>query len=370
MTPAIRVEGLIKRFGKNNVVNGLDLTVPTGKVLGLLGSNGAGKTTTVRVLSTLLRPDGGTVVINGYDLVKQAKQVRRSIGLTGQYASVDAEISGWDNLYLIGRLLNFTPRGARERAAELLEQFSLADVASRQARHYSGGMRRRLDLAASLVGEPALIYLDEPTTGLDPRSRNDLWDVVRDRVARGATVLLTTQYMEEAEALADQVVVMDKGRAIASGTSAELRARVGGEVLRIRTLRAEDLVVVSRALQAVRLRTPKVDAANGMVTLPIHEESELTAAVRVLAGCGVALKGIDTYVPDLDEVFLTLTRAPAAEGEDDDMTTVLPRVEPALVPSGPTAPTMRMSRGGLPVSGWPQAPATRPAAPRPAPPRR
>ncbi|WP_317891372.1 ATP-binding cassette domain-containing protein [Saccharopolyspora pogona] len=356
MTASIRVEGLVKRFGTTNVVNGLDLTVPTGKVLALLGSNGAGKTTTVRMLSTLLRPDAGHATINGYDLVKQAKQVRRSIGLTGQYASVDAEISGRDNLYLIGRLLNLSRGQAKARASDLLEQFALTDVASKQARHYSGGMRRRLDLAASLVGEPELIYLDEPTTGLDPQRRNDLWDVVRDRVTQGATVLLTTQYMEEAEALADLVVVMDKGRTIASGTPSELKTKVGGEVLRIRPERPADLVAVTRALQSARLRSPKVDAEQGMVTMPIHGEGELTMAVHVLAACGVPLKGIDTYVPDLDEVFLTLTNKPVENGDDGDVTMVMPRVEPALAPPPPPPGPRIPPPGRLPVGGWPQFP--------------
>ncbi|MBB5158462.1 ATP-binding cassette domain-containing protein [Saccharopolyspora phatthalungensis] len=325
MTAAVHVEGLVKEFGDRRVVDGVDLTIPEGTVLGLLGPNGAGKTTTVRMLATLIRPDGGQARIGGYDLVKQANQVRRLIGLTGQYASVDEGISGRENLYMIARLLDLPRRRARERVDELLEQFDLVDAASRPAGKYSGGMRRRLDLAASMVGDPALLYLDEPTTGLDPRSRNNLWDSVRELVADGTTVLLTTQYMEEAEALADSIIVMDKGRVIASGTSAELRARVGGQVLRIRTARPEHLEQLARRLTAMRVRNFRVDRENRLVSVPIVTEAELTGMIHLLAASRLPIAGVDTHLPSLDEVFLTLTDKPR-EPADPDATIVLQRV--------------------------------------------
>jgi oleandomycin transport system ATP-binding protein len=311
MSAAIQVEGLVKRFGDTKAVNGVTLTVPTGTVLGLLGPNGAGKTTTVRMLATLIRPDGGRALVHGYDVVRQAHQVRRLIGLTGQYATVDEAISGRENLYLIGRLLDLSRRAAKARAEELLERFALVDAAGRPVSTYSGGMRRRLDLAASLVGEPRVLYLDEPTTGLDPRSRNNLWDEVRSLVNGGATVLLTTQYMEEAEALADTVVVIDGGRVVASGPTAELRARVGGQMLRVRPVWPQHLVAVTRVLAAAGLGMGVVDGANGVVSLPIRGAVALTAAVRALGASGLPIAGVDTYMPSLDEVFLTLTRSSA-----------------------------------------------------------
>ncbi|CAM03546.1 oleandomycin transport system ATP-binding protein [Saccharopolyspora erythraea NRRL 2338] len=325
MTAAVQVEGLVKRFGERRVVDGVDLTIPEGTVLGLLGPNGAGKTTTVRMLSTLIRPDGGRARIGRYDLVKQANQVRRLIGLTGQYASVDEGISGRENLYMIARLLDLPRKRAWARVDELLEQFDLVEAASRPAGKYSGGMRRRLDLAASMVGDPAVLYLDEPTTGLDPRSRNNLWDSVRALVDEGTTVLLTTQYMEEAEALADSVVVMDQGRVIASGTSSELRARVGGQVLRVRTAGQEHLDQLARRLTAMRARNFRVDAENSLVSVPIVNESELTEVIHMLAASRLPISGVDTHLPSLDEVFLTLTDKPHRPA-DPDATVVLRRV--------------------------------------------
>jgi oleandomycin transport system ATP-binding protein len=324
MTAAILVEGLVKQFADTRVVDGVHLNVPEGTVLGLLGPNGAGKTTTVRMLSTLIRPDGGRALIGGYDLVKQANQVRRLIGLTGQYASVDEGISGRENLYMIARLLDLPRRRAWQRVDELLEQFDLVEAATRPAGKYSGGMRRRLDLAASLVGNPALLYLDEPTTGLDPRSRNNLWDSVRDLVTQGTTVLLTTQYMEEAEALADSVVVMDKGRVIASGTSGELRSRVGGQVLRIRPSRASDLNTLVLHLTRSGFRNSGLDHEKGVVSVPIVTDAELTGVIRLLANSRLPIAGVDTHLPSLDEVFLMLTDSPRPV--DPDATVVLRRV--------------------------------------------
>ena len=229
--PAILVEGLTKSFGEVRALRGIDLAVPRGTVLGLLGPNGAGKTTAVRILTTLLRPDGGRALVEGYDVVRQAAAVRRSIGLSGQSAAIQEELTGRENLEIVGRLYHLSWPEARSRAAELLEQFDLADAADRTAKTYSGGMQRRLDLAASLVGDPKVLFLDEPTTGLDPRSRLGMWDIIRSLVAGGTTLLLTTQYLDEADELADEIVVIDHGLVIAAGTSEELKGRVGGDVL-------------------------------------------------------------------------------------------------------------------------------------------
>lgn len=302
---AIRAEGLMKRFAGTCAVDGVDLEVPAGSVLALLGPNGAGKTTTVRMLATLLRPDAGHAWVAGHEVRQRPDLVREAIGLTGQYAALDANISGRENLYLIGRLLDFSRRRARERADELLDKFGLTGVADRLVRTYSGGTRRRVDLAASLVGHPAVLYLDEPTAGLDPRSRNSLWDTVLELVKQGTTVMLTTQYMEEAEELADTVVVMDSGKVIASGTSVELRAQVGGKALRVRPGWGTQAQEVAAALVSAGLGPVATD--EDVVSLAITDDEQLALAVRALGACGLAIAGIDTYMPGLDEVFLALT---------------------------------------------------------------
>jgi oleandomycin transport system ATP-binding protein len=320
MRMAITARGITKRYGQTAALRGVDLDVPAGTILGLLGPNGAGKTTMVRILATLERPDNGHALVDGFDVVRQARQVRPRIGLTGQFCAVDEDISGRENLYMVARLLGRRPRAAKARAAELLEDFGLTSVARKSARKYSGGMRRRLDLAMSLVGDPSVVYLDEPTTGLDPQSRNDFWELIRSLAGRGVTILLTTQHMEEAEALADMVTVLRDGRIIASGSPAELRARVGGQVLHIRPACPADRVAVVAALIAAGLEPADGSVVapvagtglastedDAVVRLPIIEEQQLTRALRVLAGCGVAIAGIDTRVPSLDEVFLTLT---------------------------------------------------------------
>ncbi|MGP3924147.1 ATP-binding cassette domain-containing protein [Streptomyces sp. 8N616] len=307
---AVEVRGLVKHFGETRAVDGVDLDVKEGTVLGVLGPNGAGKTTLVRCLSTLLVPDAGTATVAGYDVVKQPRQLRRTIGLTGQYASVDEKLSGWENLYMIGRLLDLPRRDARRRADEMLERFSLTEAAKRPASQYSGGMRRRLDLAASMIGQPAVLYLDEPTTGLDPRTRNEVWDEVKRMVAEGATVLLTTQYMEEAEQLASQLTVIDRGKVIAEGEVNELKAKVGGRTLQIRPADPGELsrmvgAIAQAGLDGIAGAT--ADAAEGLVNVPIISDEQLTAVIGLLGERGFAIAGIDTHLPSLDEVFLAVT---------------------------------------------------------------
>ncbi|HEY3871254.1 MAG TPA: ATP-binding cassette domain-containing protein [Actinocrinis sp.] len=308
--PAIVTRGLVKRFGDQVAVDAVDLEVATGSVFGLLGPNGAGKTTIVRMLATLLPPDGGSASVAGHDVVAEAHAVRRTIGLTGQYASVDEALSGRENLYMIGRLLDMPAKAARARADELLEAFGLADSARKVAKNYSGGMRRRLDLAASLVGTPAVLFLDEPTTGLDPQRRNDMWEIVRDLAARGTTVLLTTQYMEEAEALARDIAVMDHGRIIASGTPQQLKHSVAGRWVHVRPADESDLAVLVGLLSEV-LGTA-TQTGDGQATGPLTDEHQLTALLAVLAAKGIAVADLTTTTASLDEVFLSLT----GKGED------------------------------------------------------
>ncbi|MFF8372919.1 ATP-binding cassette domain-containing protein [Streptomyces lydicus] len=316
---AVEVRGLVKHFGEVKAVDGVDLDVKEGTVLGVLGPNGAGKTTLVRCLSTLLVPDAGHAVVAGYDVVRQPRALRRTIGLTGQYASVDEKLSGWENLYMIGRLLDLSRKDARGRADEMLERFSLTEAAKRPAAKYSGGMRRRLDLAASMIGRPAVLYLDEPTTGLDPRTRNEVWEEVQRMVREGATVLLTTQYMEEAEQLANELTVIDRGRVIAEGRVDELKAKVGGRTLQIRPADAGELdrmvgAIAQAGLDGIAGAT--ADHAEGVVNVPIISDEQLTAVVGVLGGRGFALAGISTHLPSLDEVFLAITGQKTSDAAD------------------------------------------------------
>jgi oleandomycin transport system ATP-binding protein len=313
MDHAIWAEGLVKRFGETTALAGVDLAVRTGTVLGLLGPNGAGKTTTVRVLATLLQPDGGHATVGGHDVVRDAHRVRQLIGLTGQYASVDEALTGAENLLLIGRLLGVPRPDARARARELLARFDLQDAADRAAKTYSGGMRRRLDLAASLVGRPRLLYLDEPTAGLDPRSRLELWDLVRGLVADGVTVLLTTQYLEEADELADEIAVIDHGRVIASGTPEELKAKTGAQSLQVRPADEADLPIVVAVVGELAGTTPEVDGQ--LVTAPVADPGLLPAAVRRLDDAGVVIGELALRGSSLNEVFLSLTGRPAEDTE-------------------------------------------------------
>jgi oleandomycin transport system ATP-binding protein len=304
---AIEAEGLVRTFGKVRALDGIDLVAREGTVFGLLGPNGAGKTTAIRVLSTLLRPDSGRASVGGYDVVRQPREVRRLIGLTGQYAAVDELLSGQENLYMIGRLLRFPARDARARAKELLEAFDLGDAATKLVKTYSGGMRRRLDLAASLVGRPRFLYLDEPTTGLDPRSRLELWGMIRDLVGQGTTVLLTTQYLEEADRLADEIVVIDHGRVIAAGTPQQLKARVGGQVLQARPLDPADVAATERVLAELAAGAEGIHSDGQLVTLTIEDPSALGQAVRRLDDAGIVVDDLSLRRPSLDEVFLAVT---------------------------------------------------------------
>jgi len=314
---AIEAEGLTKRFGPTQALAGVDLAAKQGTVLGVLGPNGAGKTTAVRILATLLRADSGAARVNGLDVVRDAHRVRASIGLTGQYASVDEDLTGVQNLVLIGQLLNLSTRDARRRAGELLEWFDLTEAAGRPAKTYSGGMRRRLDLAASLVGRPAVIFLDEPTTGLDPAKREDMWDVVRNLVTEGSTVLLTTQYLDEADALADEISVIDRGRVIAHDTPDGLKQIVGGQRLTVRPADESRLGEVNSILAAVAGATPE-DVGRGQLSVKVSSDEPMSAAVHRLAAAGIAVTELSLHLPSLDEVFMTLTSASGASTRGGD----------------------------------------------------
>ena len=312
MTTVIEAEGLTKRFGATQALAGVDLHAESGRVLALLGPNGAGKTTIVRILATLLTPDAGQARLCGYDVVADATVVRQLLALTGQYASVDDELTGTENLIMICRLLGFGRAAARARAGEMLERFELAEAAGRAVKTYSGGMRRRLDLAASLLGDPEVLFLDEPTTGLDPRGRGQMWDTVRGVVADGATVLLTTQYLEEADELADQIAVIDHGLVVASGTPAELKARTGSQTLAVRAMDPAHTAQVAAVVAGVVGARPDV-AENGLVTVAVSDPAMVPAVVRRLDDAGIVAAELSLRLPSLDEVFLTLTGHRAEE---------------------------------------------------------
>ncbi|MCH0542156.1 ATP-binding cassette domain-containing protein [Streptomyces sp. MUM 203J] len=324
---AVETNALVKVFGSTRAVDGVDLRVPAGTVYGVLGPNGAGKTTTVKVLATLLRPDAGEARVFGRDVVRDADAVRGRVSLTGQYASVDEDLTGTENLVLLGRLLGHSRPAARERSAQLLEAFGLSEAAGRQIKNYSGGMRRRIDIAASILNTPDLLFLDEPTTGLDPRSRNQVWDIVRAVVAQGTTVLLTTQYLDEADQLASRIAVIDQGRVIAEGTKGELKASVGAGAVHVRLRRAEQRPEAERTLVAALGATVQLDPDPVALTARVDgHRTELGAAeqaARALAELARSGVTVDTFAlgqPSLDEVFLALTgkEAPADPGASGD----------------------------------------------------
>ncbi|GCE31278.1 daunorubicin resistance protein DrrA family ABC transporter ATP-binding protein [Dictyobacter alpinus] len=306
--PAIRAEGLKKHYGKTQALTGLDLVVEEGTVLALLGPNGAGKTTTVRILTTLLRPDAGRAEVAGLDVIKQADLLRARIGLTGQYAAVDEYLTGLENLVMFGQLYHLSGAMARQRAKELLERFELVDAARRPVKTYSGGMRRRLDLAASLIMSPPILFLDEPTTGLDPRGRLAMWDVISNLVADGTTVLLTTQYLEEADQLANQIAVVDQGRVIAKGTSDELKAQIGGERIELTISQGGDIAAAARVLEAYSIGEPIINTDHRHIIVPVTQGAQLLMTVlRDLDNAQIPLDDLALRRPTLDDVFLTLT---------------------------------------------------------------
>ncbi|MHA6481722.1 ATP-binding cassette domain-containing protein [Paenibacillus sp. strain BS8-2] len=313
---AIEAEGLVKTFGAHRAVDGVDLKVPAGSIYGVLGPNGAGKTTTIRMLATLMRPDAGVAKIFGYDVAKQSQIVRQLIGVTGQYASVDEALSATENLIIFSRLLGLSRQEARRKANDLLEEFGLTEAAKRPLKHFSGGMRRRLDLAASLIAQPPLIFLDEPTTGLDPRTRNQMWDTIRRLVKSGSTVLITTQYLQEADELADRIVVIDRGSVVAEGTVNELKRSIGTSSLHLSVQQMQDTqaarVIIERVLNVQSAVSPE----GGMITAPMAAADRVTDLLVALREAGIQLAELSVQKPSLDEVFLTLT----GEGNKEDKT--------------------------------------------------
>jgi ABC-2 type transport system ATP-binding protein len=305
---AIRAEGLRTRYGDTIALDGVDLSVPAGTVCGLLGPNGAGKTTVVRILATLLRPDAGHALVAGVSVTERPDEVRRRIGLVGQNTALDQVLSGQQNLVMFGRLYHLGTAGARARAAELLDQFGLADAGAKVVREYSGGMRRRLDLAASLILRPTVLFMDEPTTGLDPRGRNEVWAAIRDLVARGTSVLLTTQYLDEADRLADQICVIDSGRVIADGSPAQLKAAIGADHIEVVVRHEADLSATAAALARIGAGEPYSDRDTRRLSVAVHDPMiALTTVVRELHDAGIAVEDIGLRRPTLDEVFLRLT---------------------------------------------------------------
>ncbi|CAM2878568.1 ATP-binding cassette domain-containing protein [Paenibacillus sediminis] len=312
---AVEASGLVKAFGDNRAVDGVNLNVQTGTIYGVLGPNGAGKTTTIRMLATLLRPDAGSARIFGHDVVKESQVVRQLIGVTGQYASVDESLSATENLIIFSRLLGLGRAEARRKAADLLEEFGLTEAAKRPLKNFSGGMRRRLDLAASLIAQPPLIFLDEPTTGLDPRTRTQMWDTIRRLVKTGSTVLLTTQYLDEADQLADRIAVIDRGRVVAEGTVDELKASVGTSSLQLRVQNQQAIKEARQIVEQVLKVRSNVSAEAGKITAPMADADLVTDLLVALRAAGIHLAEMSVQKPTLDEVFLTITGHGVKENE-------------------------------------------------------
>ena len=304
---AVEARGLVKVFGDNRAVDGVDLKVRAGSIYGVLGPNGAGKTTTIRMLATLLRPDAGTARVFGYDAVKESQIVRQLIGVTGQYASVDESLSATENLVIFSRLLGLGKAEARKKAADLLEEFGLTEAAKRPLKNFSGGMRRRLDLAASLIAQPPLIFLDEPTTGLDPRTRAQMWETIRRLVKTGSTVLLTTQYLDEADQLADRIAVIDRGHVVAEGTVDELKTSIGTSSLHLRLEQAADVPEARRTIEQVLKAVSGISSEAGVITAPMANADLVTDLLVALRAKGIRLSEMSVQKPTLDEVFLTIT---------------------------------------------------------------
>ncbi len=310
-----------KHFGDVKALDGVSIEAEQGKVFGLLGPNGAGKTTLVRMLSTLLEPDKGTVKVLGVDVTKEPNIVRRMIGLAGQFAAVDEYLTGFENIYMVGRLYHLSDKEAKKRANELLDELNLSDAANRVVKTYSGGMRRRLDLGASLVGKPKVLFLDEPTTGLDPRTRLDLWGTIRNLVKEGRSILLTTQYLEEADELADKIAVIDRGKLIAEGTSDELKAKLGGDVVEFELHKTTDREKAIKVVSAIAQKSPTIDEDGLTVTVPVKDGSKsLLEVVRTLDNAGVEPASVSLHRPSLDDVFLTLTGEKASSVAEEPKT--------------------------------------------------
>jgi len=319
MNEVIRAEGLVKHYGEVKALDGLDLTVPEGTVLGLLGPNGAGKTTAVRILTTLLEPDSGTAIVAGIDVAEDPNAVRRRIGLSGQYAAVDEHLTGFENLYMFGKLYHLGRAKARVRARELLERFDLVEAGDRPVKTYSGGMRRRLDLAGALVANPSVLFLDEPTTGLDPRSRADMWEVIREMVRAGTTLLLTTQYLEEADRLANEIVVIDHGRAIAQGTADQLKSQIGGERVELVIASTDDIARAAETLSFFAVGEVVVEQQTRTLTAPVSGGAGvLTEVLRGLDANTIEVLDVGLRRPTLDDVFLTLTGHIAEETQPEE----------------------------------------------------